>query len=117
MLWQFAPTKKFDAADFARLPGAAAGQVRRARAAPHGRGAPSHVLTPDFTKLLREHSVAVIFAEHETYPAIPDVTADFVYARLQKGKDTEKAGYPPKALDRLGQARADLGRRAACRPI
>ena len=39
------------------------------------------------------------FAEHETYPAIPDVTADFVYARLQKGKDAEKAGYAPKALD------------------
>ena len=29
----------------------------------------------------------------------PDVTADFVYARLQKGEDTIETGYPPKALD------------------
>ena len=31
--------------------------------------------------------------------AIADVTADFVYARLQKGDEKLKAGYPPKALD------------------
>jgi uncharacterized protein YecE (DUF72 family) len=28
-----------------------------------------------------------------------DITADFVYARLQKGNEKLKAGYPPKALD------------------
>ena len=38
-------------------------------------------------------------AEHETYPGIADVTSDFVYLRLQKGKDTIKTGYPPKELD------------------
>ena len=27
------------------------------------------------------------------------MTGDFVYARLQKGKDSVKTGYPPKALD------------------
>ena len=59
---------------------------------------PSFV-TPAFTKLLREHAIAVVFAEHETYPAIADVTADFVYARLQKGKDAVKTGYAPKDLD------------------
>src|SRR5262249_38511279 len=55
--------------------------------------------TPEFISLAREHSVPIVFAEHETYPAIPDVTGDFVYARLQKGKDEVKTGYPPKALD------------------
>ena len=40
-----------------------------------------------------------MFAEHATYPAIADVTGDFVYARLQKGQEKLKAGYPPKALD------------------
>ena len=34
-----------------------------------------------------------------TIPAIADVTGDFVYARLQKGDEKLKAGYPPKALD------------------
>jgi len=41
----------------------------------------------------------VVFSEHATYPAIADVTGDFVYARLQKGKETVKTGYAPKALD------------------
>ncbi len=41
----------------------------------------------------------MVCAEHETYPGIPDVTSDFVYLRLQKGKDTIKTGYPPKELD------------------
>jgi uncharacterized protein YecE (DUF72 family) len=41
----------------------------------------------------------VVCAEHETYPGIADVTSDFVYLRLQKGKDTIPTGYPPKALD------------------
>ncbi|MBV8791180.1 MAG: DUF72 domain-containing protein, partial [Pseudolabrys sp.] len=54
---------------------------------------------PEFIKLLREFNTAVVFAEHETYPAIADVTSDFVYARLQKGEERLKAGYPPKALD------------------
>jgi uncharacterized protein YecE (DUF72 family) len=40
-----------------------------------------------------------VCAEHETYPGIADVTADFVYLRLQKGKDTIATGYPPKDLD------------------
>ena len=31
--------------------------------------------------------------------AIPDVVSDFVYLRLQKGKDSVKTGYQPKALD------------------
>jgi uncharacterized protein YecE (DUF72 family) len=43
--------------------------------------------------------MAPVFSEHETYPAIADITGDFVYLRLQKGKDTIKTGYPPKELD------------------
>ena len=54
---------------------------------------------PAFIALLREFNVAVVCAEHETYPGIADVTADFVYLRLQKGKDTIPTGYPPKELD------------------
>ena len=50
-------------------------------------------------KLLRKHNMAPVYSEHETYPAIADVTSDFVYLRLQKGDDTIKTGYPPKELD------------------
>jgi uncharacterized protein YecE (DUF72 family) len=59
--------------------------------------------TPSFVSLLRRFSIPVVFAEHATYPAIPDVTGDVIYARLQKGRDTIKSGYPPKALDEWAQ--------------
>ena len=32
----------------------------------------------------------MVFAEHDTYPAIADITADFVYARLQKGDENSR---------------------------
>ena len=55
--------------------------------------------TPAFIALLRKFGVAVVYAEHDTYTEIADITADFVYARLQKGDEKLKAGYAPKALD------------------
>ncbi|ABD87206.1 DUF72 domain-containing protein [Rhodopseudomonas palustris] len=103
VLWQFAPTKKFDAGDFARfldlLPRHLEGRALR------------HVVevrhdsfcVPEFIALLRQHGVPVVFSEHATYPAIADLTGDFVYARLQKGQETVKTGYPPKALDAWGE--------------
>jgi len=99
VLWQFAPTKKFDEADFGAflelLPRELDGRALR------------HVVevrhdsfcTPDFVALLRQFEIPVVFSEHATYPAIADVIGDFVYARLQKGSDDIKTGYPPKALD------------------
>lgn len=99
LLWQFTPYKKFDEADFGAflelLPKTFDGRTLR------------HVVevrhdsfkTEGFVALLRKFEVPVVLAEHDTYPAIADVTADFVYARLQKGNEKLKAGYPPKALD------------------
>jgi uncharacterized protein YecE (DUF72 family) len=99
VLWQFAPTKKFDEADFGKflelLPRKLEGRALR------------HVVevrhdsfaVPDFIALLRQFETPVVFAEHGKYPAIADVTGDFVYARLQKGNDELKTCYPPKALD------------------
>ncbi|MNL29695.1 hypothetical protein D3C87_1513880 [compost metagenome] len=37
--------------------------------------------------LLENYNIAPVCAEHFDYPMIADVTADFVYARLQKGSD------------------------------
>ncbi len=99
LLWQFSPFKKFDEKDFGAflellpktLDGAALRHVVEVR---H-----DSFRTPDFIALLRKFEQPVVFAEHETYPAIADVTGDFVYARLQKGDEKLKAGYPPKALD------------------
>ena len=99
LLWQFAPTKKFDEADFRSflelLPEKQDGlKLRHVVEVRHG-----SFRSPDFIALIREFNVAVVCAEHETYPGIADVTSDFVYLRLQKGKDTIATGYPPKELD------------------
>lgn len=99
LLWQFAPTKKYDEADFGTflelLPqdfdGHRLRHVVEVRHTSFG--------VPGFVTLLRRFGIAACFSEHATYPAIPDLTADFVYARLQKGEDNIRTGYPPKALD------------------
>jgi uncharacterized protein YecE (DUF72 family) len=98
LLWQFAPTKKFDAADFGGflelLPDKFDGRALR------------HVIevrhdsfcTAEFLALLRQHKMPVVFTDHAKYPNIADITGDFVYARLQRGKDTIPTAYPPKDL-------------------
>ncbi len=55
-------------------------------------------VVPEFVALCRKHEVAIVYADHEKYPAISDVTGDFVYARLQTGSDDEPTCYTPKAL-------------------
>jgi uncharacterized protein YecE (DUF72 family) len=59
--------------------------------------------TPAFAALLRKFAVPVVFSEHASYPAIADITGDFLYARLQKGQDSIATGYPPKALDQWAE--------------
>lgn len=98
LLWQFAPTKKFDAADFKAflklLPNKHAGiALRHALEVRH----PSFCV-PDFIELARKHNMAIVYADHAKYPAIPDVTADFVYARLQQGQDDIPTAYKPEEL-------------------
>jgi uncharacterized protein YecE (DUF72 family) len=99
LLWQFAPTKKFDDADFGKflelLPKSHEGlRLRHTVEVRH-----ETFCTPAFISLLRKFEIPVVYAEHEKYPAIADLTGEFVYARLQKGKDSIKTGYAPKALD------------------
>ena len=99
ILWQFAPSKKFDAADFGAflelLPATLDG--RRIRHVVEVRHA--SFCTAEFIGLLQRFSTPVVFAEHEVYPAIADATGDFIYARLQKGQDSIATGYAPQALD------------------
>ena len=99
LLWQFAPTKKFDEADFGAFIDLLPHKVgklglRHAVEVRH----PSFC-TASFVALARKSSIAIVFADHATYPAIADVTSDFVYARLQTGEDSVPTAYKPKALD------------------
>ena len=99
IVWQLQPFKRFDADEIAAflglLPAATGGiplshvlEVRHASFA-----------VPAFVALARAHGVAIVHAHHENYPEIADVTADFVYSRLQRGKDSVPTAYPPDELD------------------
>ena len=99
LLWQFAPTKKFDPADFGGflelLPKTFDGRALR------------HVVevrhdsfaTVEFVSLLRQFATPAVYTDHVKYPNIADLAGDFVYARLQRGKDTIATAYPAGELD------------------
>ena len=125
LLWQFAPTKKFDAADFGgflellpdKLDGRTLSHVIEVRHDSFRDGA--------FIALLRQFAMAAVYTDHAKYPNIADLTGGLVYARLQRGKDTVATAYPPNELDawagRLqswaaGAMPDDLPRVAAERP-
>ena len=98
LLWQFAPTKTFDAADFGgflellpdRLDGRALRHVVEVRHDSFRNG--------EFVALLRKFAVPVVYTDHAKYPNIADVTGGFVYARLQAGKDSIPTAYPPREI-------------------
>lgn len=105
--WQFAATKAFDPEDFAAflalLPESHEGvRLRHAVEVRH----PSFAV-PDFVALARKHKVAVVYADHDDYPAIADVTADFTYARLQRTREEVETGYDDAGLDRWAKAAHD----------
>lgn len=93
LVWQFAPTKKFEPADFEAfldlLPQELKGiQLRHVLEVRN----PSFA-TPEFVALARKHKAAICYAHHHDYPEFADITSDFVYARLQKGEDTTPTAY------------------------
>lgn len=98
LLWQFAPTKKFDAADFGGFLEQLPDKV--------GRIGLRHVIevrhdsfcTGEFIALVRQFKMPVVYTDHAKYPNIADLTGDFVYARLQRGEDTVPTAYPPKDI-------------------
>ncbi|MBI1774861.1 MAG: DUF72 domain-containing protein [Proteobacteria bacterium] len=101
--WQFHPAKKFEAADFESflklLPKSVEGRsIRHVVEVRH-----ESFRAPEFVALLREYGVAAVLTDKDDFPEIADVTAAFVYARLQRASEAVETGYP----------RADLGRWAA----
>jgi uncharacterized protein YecE (DUF72 family) len=101
--WQFAATKKFDAADFgaflALLPKQHAGV--RLRHAMEVRN-PSFAV-PEFYALCRKHNAAIVFALDEDFPEIDEHTADFTYARCMASSEDLESGVSPKELKALAK--------------
>ena len=100
IVWQFAPTKKFDAEDFGAfldlLPEKLEGQTLR------------HALDvrnvsfddPVFIGMARDRGMAIVHSDHPEYPLIEADTADFVYARVMKAQDRLKKGYSGADMDK-----------------
>jgi uncharacterized protein YecE (DUF72 family) len=110
LLWQLGPHMKFDAADFRAFlqllpPKLGKRRLRHAVEVRH-----PGFSTPGFIELIREFGVAAVYTDHASYPSMADVTSDFVYLRLQKGRDSISTAYPPKQLDEwAGRARLWAG--------
>lgn len=101
IVWQFAPTKRFEPADLEafvqQLPREVGGLPLR------------HVLdvrhdsfkTPDYLALARRHRVGTVFTDSDEFPSFADLTGDFVYARMMRTDASLPQGCAPEALDAL----------------
>jgi uncharacterized protein YecE (DUF72 family) len=103
VLWQFPGTKRFEPKDFGaflkQLPASIEGRsIRHVVEVSHASFA-----VPSFIDLLRQHGVALALVDSEDRPAVFDLAADFVYARLRRSVDEEPTGYPKSALDAWAQ--------------
>jgi uncharacterized protein YecE (DUF72 family) len=113
ILWQLHPHKKFEPEDFAAFVALLPQQLdgRRLRHVVEVRH--QSFVDPVFIDVLRRSAVAVAIVDSEKHPLIGDVTADFVYVRLERTSAKVKTGYPPDSLStwaRRAQAWAAGGR-------
>jgi len=101
IVWQFAPTKRFDAGDFGaflqRLPSAVDGvPLRHAVDVRH-----DSFKSADYLALARRHRVATVFTDSPDHPSFADVTGDFVYVRTMRADKSQPEGLAPQALTQL----------------
>ena len=98
ILWQFMPTKRFDAADFeaflALLPSSVGGLPLR------------HVLDvrhesfacQQYLALARRYGCATVHTDAPQFPAIADADSDLAYIRLMRSAAPCTTGYPPTEI-------------------
>jgi len=101
IVWQFAPTKRFDPADFEAflklLPAKADGlPLRHVMDVRH-----DSFRTPEYLALARRHGVGTVLTESDEYPALFDARSDLVYARIMRTESAQPEGCPPQTLDAL----------------
>lgn len=110
ILWQFAPTKIFDAGDVEAflklLPREIGGRPARHALEPRH----ETFKTPQFVALARQYGAAIVYTDSEEYPSIGDITSDFIYARLVRAEASVATGYEPVALDVWAKIAATLAR-------
>jgi uncharacterized protein YecE (DUF72 family) len=99
ILWQLAPTKRFEPEDFAAfldlLPRSQDGvALRHAIEVGH-----ESFRDPRAVEIAREAGVAIAFNDTGNARGIDEPTAGFVYARLKGAREEEPLGYSPAELD------------------
>jgi uncharacterized protein YecE (DUF72 family) len=99
IVWQFMPTKQFDAEDFeaflALLPKRVNGLALR------------HVMdvrhpsfeTPDYLALAHRYGCVTVHTDSDKFPSIADADGDFAYLRLMRSEAACETGYSGAALD------------------
>jgi uncharacterized protein YecE (DUF72 family) len=98
IVWQFAPTKKFDAADFEAFlkllpPDVGGVPLRHVMDVRH-----ETFRSPEYLALARRHGVATVFTESDDYPSFADLTGGFVYARVMRAAADQPEGCAPEVL-------------------
>ncbi len=101
IVWQFAPTKVFDADDFGAflklLPASVAGvPLRHVVDVRH-----ASFMCAEFLALARRHRVATVFSDSDDYPSFADITGGFVYGRLMRSQSQLNDGFSPQALAQM----------------
>jgi uncharacterized protein YecE (DUF72 family) len=98
IVWQLAPTKRFDAADleaFFKLlpPGQDGVALRHVLDARH-----ESFMCAEYLALARKYGIATVFTDSDDYPSFADATGSFIYARLMRTHADVPTGYAPKDL-------------------
>ena len=101
ILWQFAPTKRFDPVDFEAflklLPERIGGwPLRHVLDVRH-----SSFMSAEYLALARRCGAATVFTDSDDHPSFADITGPFVYARMMRTDATLAEGCTPQALDQL----------------
>jgi uncharacterized protein YecE (DUF72 family) len=101
IVWQFAPTKRFEPADFEAflqlLPAQADGvALRHVLDVRH-----ASFMCADYLALARRHRAATVFTDSDDYPSFADLTGDFVYCREMRTDAALPEGCTPQALAQI----------------
>lgn len=114
ILWQFMPTKMFDAGDFGAflklLPASVDGvALRHALEVRH-----QSFDDPAFIAMAREAGAAVVLADHDDYPAIAGADVGFSYLRLMRARAEVESGYPVDELNIWAEKARALSAQGDC---
>lgn len=101
IVWQFAPTKRFDPVDFAAflelLPVATGGiALKHALDVRH-----ASFKCPEYLDLARRFRMATVFTDSDDYPSFADITGSFVYVRMMRSDASLPDGFPAEVFDQL----------------